>query len=127
MNVSSKQLVAVLAIFFLVARSGCNSDNPATGQQAEPTYIPLISNGWIDVANANHIFLFIADSSNVPVGTFTGTEQTAPATPDSLNGSFRNRNISFTVRRQAGNVTFNGRFIADTLIDCGTLRLFRTN
>ena len=127
MNVSSKQLVAVLAIFFLVARGGCNSDNPATGQQAEPTYIPLISNAWIDVANANHTFLFIADSSNVPVGTFTGEERTGPAAPDSLNGSFRNRNISFTVRRQAGNVTFNGRFIADTLIDCGTLRLFRTN
>ncbi|MBM2841465.1 MAG: hypothetical protein HW412_1993 [Bacteroidetes bacterium] len=127
MITSIRQFVAALMICYVAPVTGCNTNDPGAGQQAEPTYIPLISNAWIDVANANHTFLFVADSSNVPVGTFTGEERNGAANPDSLTGNFRNRNISFTVRRQAGNVTFNGRFIADTLIDCGTLRLFRTN
>ncbi len=97
-----------------------------TGDPVDETYIPIITNQWTDVANNRHQFNFNAPQSNVAMGSFTGTEELLDsALTFNLNGTFSNRNISFIVSRRGRDTTYSGRFTADTLIDCGALKLFR--
>ena len=102
----------------------CRKDDTVSPQ--EEAYIPLITNSWTDVADPNHTFSFQAQRESVQTGTFTGSETTpANVTYDTLSGTFSNRSVSFTVTRLGIPTTYSGRFTADTLIDFGTLRLFR--
>lgn len=102
----------------------CNKEDTVGPQ--EEAYIPLITNSWTDVADPNHTFSFQAQRERVQTGTFTGSETTpANVTYDTLSGTFSNRNISFTVTRLGIPTTYSGRYTADTLIDLGTLKLFR--
>ncbi len=100
----------------------CKTDDPA-----EETFIPNISNTWIDVAKNNHTFNFNTTDVGVSRGSFTGFENVGDsALTFSLNGTFSNRNISFIVSRRGRDTTYNGRFTADTLIDFGALKIFRS-
>jgi hypothetical protein len=102
----------------------CRKDDTVSPQ--EEAYIPLITNSWTEVADPNHTFSFQAQRESVQTGTFTGSETTpANVTYDTLSGTFSNRNISFTVTRLGIPTTYSGRFTSDTLIDFGTLKLFR--
>lgn len=99
----------------------CNATDPA-----EETYIPLITNTFTDIANNNHTFGFSTTQVGVSKGSFTGFENLVDsALSFPLNGTFSNRNISFIVTRRGRDTTYAGRFTADTLIDCGALKIFR--
>ena len=120
MSLVSLVFPAVLAAVILC----CRSEEPVA--PVEPTYIPLITNSWTDVARSDHTFNFVAQQESVSVGTFTGQESyTDSITSFQLAGSFSNRNISFTVVRRGKDTTYSGRFVLDTLIDLSGLRLFR--
>ena len=113
----------LLLMLSLLAVS-CNKDNPASVQ--EEVYIPLISNSWTDVARADHRFNLTAPQSGVSQGTFTGEEVYQDSVDTfPLQGTFSNRNISFTVTKRGRDTTYAGRFTADTLIDLGKLKIFR--
>ena len=102
----------------------CNQDNSVA--VPDETYIPLITNSWTDVARADHKFDLVAQKDSVSKGTFTGEEVYQDSTDTfPLTGSFSNRNITITVTRRGRDTTYAGRFTADTLIDLGTLKLFR--
>jgi hypothetical protein len=110
----------------MTALSLCCKTNE-TGPQEE-TYIPLITNSWTDTSRPTHQFNFVQQQTNVPTGTFNGEEiESFITVSDTLFGVFSNRNISFTVRKGTRDTTYVGRFIADTLIDLGRLKLFRQN
>ncbi len=97
-----------------------------TTDPAEETYIPLITNSWTDIANTRHIFIFTTTQVGVSKGSFNGTEELQDsALSFPLNGTFSNRSVSFIVSRRGRDTTYTGRFTADTLIDCGALKLFR--
>lgn len=97
-----------------------------TTDPAEETYVPLITNSWTDIANANHQFIFRTQQVGVSKGSFNGTEELVDsALSFPLNGTFSNRDVSFIVSRRGRDTTYNGRFTADTLIDCGALKIFR--
>ncbi len=112
-----------LPLYFLVMASlsvCCKTNDPA-----EETYIPLITNTWTDVASNNHTFEFRTTQVGVSKGSFTGFEHRLDLALDyPLNGTFSNRTVTFVVSR-GRDTTYNGRFTADTLIDCGALKIFR--
>lgn len=117
-------VTSVLPALLAAAILCCRSEEPVAPQ--EPTYIPLITNSWTDVARSDHTFNFVAQRESVSVGTFTGEESyTDSITSFQLSGSFSNRNITFTVIRRGKDTTYSGRFVLDTLIDFNGLRLFR--
>jgi hypothetical protein len=121
---SGRLLTLIAAVALGVACMKCNSVEP----QAEEPYYPVITNSWTDLNRSDHKFNLVAEQVNVQKGTFTGEEAyTDSIDTFPLSGEFSNRNISFTVTKRGRDTTYNGRFIADTLIDLGGLKLFRPN
>jgi hypothetical protein len=108
----------------LVLFTTCSTTDPAP---VETSYIPPINGvSWTNVSDPNHTFDFVADppNTNVTSGVFTG-EEILNLVRSPLTGAFRNRNISITIERISGTVTFSGQFVSDTLIDFGTFRIRR--
>ncbi|MEK6571826.1 MAG: hypothetical protein AABZ61_10685 [Bacteroidota bacterium] len=115
----------VLLLALLTTLLSCKKDG---GVGSDEVYIPLITNSWTDVARPTHKFNLTAQKEGVASGTFTG-EEAAPEflVNPPLRGTFSNRNIAFTVTRPKGDTAFSGKFIADTLIDLGGIKIFRRN
>ena len=115
----------VLLLALLTTLISCKKEG---GVGSEDVYIPLITNSWTDVARPAHKFNLTAQKEGVASGTFTG-EEAAPEflVNPPLRGTFSNRNIAFTVTRPKGDTAFSGKFIADTLIDLGGIKIFRRN
>ena len=114
-----------LLLALLSALISCTKDG---GVGSDDVYIPLITNSWTDAARPTHKFNLTAEKEGVASGTFTG-EEAAPEflVNPPLRGTFSNRNIAFTVTRPKGDTAFSGKFIADTLIDLGGIKIFRRN
>lgn len=97
-----------------------------TNDPVEETYIPLITNRWTDIARENHKFDLTSLQEGASKGAFNGFEVYTDSTVSfPINGTFSNRNVSFIVTRRGRDTTYTGRFTADTLIDCGALKIFR--
>ncbi|MGH7500832.1 MAG: hypothetical protein ACREL7_03660 [Longimicrobiales bacterium] len=105
-------LVLAALIVFAAPLSSCAS--PAVIQGA----LVLISNTWENVADTQHSFSLASGDDGEREGTFTGTEQhdTNPALDgNDLTGSWANSEITFTVVRQTGSVTYTGELTEDGL------------
>ncbi len=121
----SLTLIATLAA--AAGQTACA--DPAT---LAATFI-LITNTWDDVANPGHTFSFVSQNDGQTSGQFTGTEfvNAQDFTGFPLTGSWAQGQISFTVQRSSGAVTYRGVMPVDGLNEltfnssAGQLRLRR--
>jgi len=114
-------MLMMLTMFF----AACDkNETVVTG--GDEAYVPLISNLWIDAADNTHSFLFSSYRSDVTHGAFRGNENSPVFGNDlCLIGNYANRTLTFNVARDTGVVTFSGKFLTDTLIDLGSIKIYR--
>ena len=76
--------------------------------------IIIVSNDWVNEADAEHVFNFQSPDDGAPEGSFDGQE-TRPDddTANPLTGSWERGHITFTVTREGGARTYAARFDQD--------------
>jgi len=90
-----------------VLGTGC-AGNPVGGGGDD--FIVDINNQWHVDTDADHTFFFQPTTTGeVAAASFTGNEDFA-GSESQLSGSFSHEQVSFTVKRGAGDVAFSGTF-----------------
>ena len=114
MRTTGRSLRLLITLAGAVLLPACNAVTTV-----DDLFLNDINNVWPEEGNTAHVFFFQpSQSGKVSESTFTGTETLAVrTTPADLEGSFKNRDIHFTVKRSAGNVEFTGTFRDENVID----------
>ena len=92
-----------------MALFACEENNPVAN-----SFIPSISNIWVDEKDSEHEIFIQTDEANtgVPKGVFTGQESHY-SNPDlngnALDGKFKNFAIEFTIHRSSSDITYKGK------------------
>ena len=102
--------VLILSMFLL--SGGCDGNGDGNGVSPTALFLIDLTNIWFEEGNPDHEFNIVPDQQGeVSSSTFTGEETTPDGDNFSLSGSFNNRDISFTVQRDTGDVTYSGEIV----------------
>ena len=79
-------------------------------------FLPVFSNSWENVANQAHTFQLNSTDDGKATGAFDGNENHPTLGSSLIEGTFTNSVAQFTIKRNAGNLTYAGKFLhRDTL------------
>ena len=88
------------------------------GTVIDDLFLSDIGNVWTVDGQSDHTFFFLPEESGeVSQSSFTGNETLPDGSESPLQGTFKNRDISFTVTRGSRSVEFSGTFRSENVMD----------